>query len=124
MELKKGLILLYGLSIFCTGVYAQQKTGPKYAHHTTTIYHYSFVGANSLLQVDSLASEIYSQLPEVKQFKAKFKPENKHAEITLVVVEYFPYPEAPNTFSAVKLKTIIIRHGYDPLALTEHIQEN
>ena len=111
------------LFLFCTSFNAQHKGGPAYARQTRTIYHYSFTGANSLEQVDSLASEIYTQIPEVAQFKAKFKPENKHAEITLLVVEKFPYPEAHNTFDAVKLKCIILRHGYAPLALTEHIQD-
>ncbi|HXC03595.1 MAG TPA: hypothetical protein VNZ86_02515 [Bacteroidia bacterium] len=99
---------------------AQSKTHPVSAVRTNcTIYHYSFIGASSLAEVDSLSTEMY-QIPEVTQFKASFKSGNKHAEIMLVVVEKFPYRESPGTFDAVRLKTIILNHGYQPLDLTSY----
>ncbi|MFI5149261.1 MAG: hypothetical protein ACHQRM_05970 [Bacteroidia bacterium] len=117
------LLFCLCLFLFCTGLKAQHKGGSAYARQTRTIVHYSFTGASSLEQVDSLAAEIYLKLPEVAHFKARFKPENKHAEITLLVVENFPDPEARNTFDAAKLKVIIINHGFEPLDLTEYISD-
>jgi hypothetical protein len=100
-----------------TGAFAQAPVRTGGIRTNYTVYHYSFTGANSLQEVDSLSTEIY-RIPEVAQFKASFKPGNRHAEITLLVVEKFLGPESPETFDAVKLKVIILNHGYSPLSLT------
>jgi hypothetical protein len=124
------LLLTLCCMLFSAGAFAQSATlsaqskiAPvKSVRTNCTIYHYSFTGASSLAEVDSLSTEIY-QIPEVTQFKASFKSGNKHAEIMLVVVEKFPYRESPATFDAVRLKTIILNHGYQPLDLTSYCVE-
>jgi len=116
------LLFLSALQL-SSSVEAQTPVARAGVRQQKTIFHYSFNGATSLQQVDSLKAEILQLLPEVISFKARFKPENKQAELTLVVVEYFPRPESRCTFNAVTLKTLILRHGYDPVELTYYYPE-
>jgi hypothetical protein len=115
------LILYYVCTII--SIRASAEINPDSLRVVHTVCYYSFMGATSQQQVDSLSTDVY-QIPEVIQFKARFKPENSQAEITVTVVEYFPDPESQQTFDVARLKVILINHGFSPLVLTSYEQDH
>jgi hypothetical protein len=118
MRLPKSLVFCFFSLLLITSAFAQSRQiNENGIRISRTTLHFSFSGANSLQQVDSLSTEMYA-MPEVTEFKAAFKPGNKHSEITLVVVEKFPNAESPNTFNAATVKYILSKHGYNLLGLT------
>ncbi|HEV7232411.1 MAG TPA: hypothetical protein VGO45_13835 [Bacteroidia bacterium] len=119
MKLRKPFVLCFFSLLLITHAFAQSRQISEGGIRISrTTVHFSFTGANSLQQVDSLSAEMYA-IPEVTEFKPAFKPGNKHAEITLVVVEKFPNAESPNTFDATRVKYILSKHGYNLESVSE-----
>ena len=104
------------LVFFFLGVQAQNNKNqmPK---TTRTVYSYSFTGVQNEQQL-SLLQEQMSSLTYVESVKTKFKPENKAAQVILIVAIENNGSEERKDFEMGQLKQIISKNGFEPGDLT------
>jgi hypothetical protein len=106
------IVLFFSLS----QSYAQavKKTNPVHlGKKVSTDFYYTFTGANSLAEVDSLSTLFYN-LRGVSECKIRFKPETKLTEVLLVVTVRSAVAESDKevAFDGAGLKKILEDHNY------------
>jgi len=85
-----------------------------------TIYYYSFFAELDATSTDEIEKEV-QLLTNVIAVKIKYKPENKTAQLIVIVQENRRNSEGDILFQPTDLKRIISTHGFIPNELTSEI---
>ncbi|PJA08951.1 MAG: hypothetical protein COX70_02655 [Flavobacteriales bacterium CG_4_10_14_0_2_um_filter_32_8] len=105
------------LFLFFSASFAQQLTNN---NPIKTIYYYSFNAVMDASIIDEMEKEV-QLLTSVIEVKIKYKPENKTAQLIVLVKERRRNSEGDLLFQPTDLKHIISAHGFLPNELTTEV---
>src|ERR1700741_575217 len=113
MKLRSAIFILFSCFLFNFSAGAQENAAAAKSElkFTKTGYYYSFSGAHSREEVETLQQEIYALL-NLTEFKGEFKAEKELAQIIVIVYEKTMTSEGEKFFEPADLKKILERHNY------------